>query len=178
MNSEMQIVRVTLQDLGELQNLARQTFIESFAGENTPENMQHYLEKSFSAEQLKKEIANAFSEWYFVLFKNKKVGYLKINFSEAQTDVRDEKSLEIERIYVVRELQRQKIGQLLFQKALEIATEKKFKYIWLGVWEKNLKAIKFYERNGFAAFDTHVFTLGTEVQIDILMKLQLKENNQ
>jgi ribosomal protein S18 acetylase RimI-like enzyme len=118
--------------------------------------MQHYLEKSFSAEQLKKEIANAFSEWYFVLFKNKKVGYLKINFSEAQIDVHDEKSLEIERIYIVQELQRQKIGQLLFQKALEIATEKKFEYIWLGVWERNLKAIKFYERNGFAAFDTHV----------------------
>lgn len=60
---------------------------------------------------------------------------------------------------------------MLYEKALQIAKHKNTAYIWLGVWEENPRAISFYKKNGFEAFDNHVFILGNEEQTDILMKL-------
>jgi diamine N-acetyltransferase len=82
-------------------------------------------------------------------------------------------SLEIERIYVLQEFQGKKVGQMLFGKAVEIAKQKNADYIWLGVWEKNIKAIRFYEKNGFVPFGKHLFKLGDDEQTDIMMKLVL-----
>ncbi|WP_139145003.1 MULTISPECIES: GNAT family N-acetyltransferase [Sphingobacterium] len=63
-----------------------------------------------------------------------------------------------------------KVGQILYEKALEIALKKKSIYVWLGVWEENPRAIKFYKKNGFVEFDKHTFVLGEDEQTDILMK--------
>jgi ribosomal protein S18 acetylase RimI-like enzyme len=98
---------------------------------------------------------------------------LKLNFGEAQTELKNNTSLEIERIYVLKEFHGQNMGQLLYYKALEIATKYRIKEIWLGVWEKNKRAISFYKKNGFIEFDTHIFKLGNDEQIDIMMKLTL-----
>jgi ribosomal protein S18 acetylase RimI-like enzyme len=81
--------------------------------------------------------------------------------------------MEIERIYVKKEWQSRKIGQLLMDKAIELARAHRAPYIWLGVFEANTKAIAFYQRNGFVAFSQHVFMLGTDEQRDIMMKREL-----
>jgi ribosomal protein S18 acetylase RimI-like enzyme len=65
------------------------------------------------------------------------------------------------------------VGQLLIEKAYQVAQIKKVKYIWLGVWEHNTRAIQFYKRNGFSEFGSHMFKLGNDDQRDILMKRQL-----
>jgi ribosomal protein S18 acetylase RimI-like enzyme len=78
--------------------------------------------------------------------------------------------LEIERIYVLGQYQSKKVGQLLFEKAIETAKQLSASYIWLGVWEENSRAISFYKRNGFEVFDKHVFKLGEEEQTDLMMK--------
>ena len=101
------------------------------------------------------------------------MGYLKINLGPAQTELKDSNSLEIERIYVLKSYFGKKVGQLLYEKAASIAKELKLKYIWLGVWEKNERALQFYKKNGFVEFDQHQFVLGEDVQNDILMKLTL-----
>ena len=98
---------------------------------------------------------------------------LKINVGSAQTELKDDKALEIERIYVISKFQGKKIGQLLYDYALDLAMQGKYDYIWLGVWEENQKAIKFYTKNGFVEFDKHVFRLGNDEQTDIMMKLSL-----
>ncbi len=67
----------------------------------------------------------------------------------------------------------QKIGQIIYNKALQIATQAQLSYVWLGVWEKNIKAISFYKKNGFTEFDKHIFRLGSDVQTDILMKQKI-----
>jgi diamine N-acetyltransferase len=95
---------------------------------------------------------------------------MKINTGQAQTELKEQKSLEIERIYVLKEFQREKVGQTLLEKALQIAGQAHADFVWLGVWEKNTNAINFYRRNGFAEFDKHIFRLGEELQTDILMK--------
>ena len=97
-----------------------------------------------------------------------------MNFGTAQTELQDNQGLEIERIYVLESFQGTKIGKALFEKTLHIAKEKNLNFIWLGVWENNLKAIQFYTKNGFVAFDTHQFVVGNDVQTDIMMKLFLK----
>lgn len=173
--AEITLVKITSSDLGELQKLARQTFLETFAPVNTEENIQDYLQNGFTDDKLLKEIANPGSSFYFAKLNGKSIGYLKINFENAQTELQDSDALEIERIYVLQEFHGQKAGQFIFGKALQIAKNHGLKYIWLGVWEKNEKAIKFYEKNGFIPFDKHSFVLGTDIQTDVMMKLILSK---
>jgi len=86
----------------------------------------------------------------------------------------DQKSLEVERIYIGKEYYGKGVGQLLLDFALQIAKQQQMDYVWLGVWEENHRAIQFYLKNGFITFDKHVFMLGEEVQNDFMMKLELK----
>ncbi len=166
--------KVTLNDIDQLQKIGRQTFFETFAESNTEENMEEYLNNGFSAEKLHSELSNTNSEFYFALEEDTVIGYLKLNFGESQTELKDNKALEIERIYVLKEFHGKKIGQLLYDKAIQVATERKSDYVWLGVWEENPRAIAFYKKNGFVEFDKHIFRLGDDEQTDIMMKLQLK----
>lgn len=168
----MNIRKLEIQDLNALREIGILTFTESFASQNSKEDMDEYLEHAFSETKLKAQLNDTNTEFYGIENNTKTIGYLKINFGDSQTEIQDQNTLEIERIYVQKEFQRQKIGQLLFEKAFEIAKLKKVKYIWLGVWEKNLKAIRFYEKNGFVAFDKHIFKLGSDIQTDIMMKLK------
>ncbi|WP_345106638.1 GNAT family N-acetyltransferase [Mucilaginibacter panaciglaebae] len=76
----------------------------------------------------------------------------------------------MERIYVLKEYHGKKAGQFLVEKAINTAQQNRVDFIWLGVWEENHRAISFYQKNGFAAFDKHIFRLGDEEQTDIMMK--------
>lgn len=170
----MNIRKVTLNDIEQLQQIGRQTFSETFSSSNTKENMATYLAEGFSNEKLTEELNNESSEFYFALFENKVIGYLKINFGQSQTELQDDTALEIERIYVLKEFHGKKVGQVLYEKAIEIAKQKNADYVWLGVWEENPRAISFYKKNGFVEFDKHIFKLGDDEQTDIMMKLKLK----
>lgn len=102
--------------------------------------------------------------------RNPALGYMKINFGASQSDLQDFEALELERIYVDSNQLGKGIGQLLLDKAIEIARKAGLIYIWLGVWEHNLNARRFYAKNGFVQFDQHIFTLGNDDQTDLLLK--------
>jgi diamine N-acetyltransferase len=167
------IKRVTLNDIDQLQKIGKQTFYETFAASNTEENMKKYLEEGFTIEKLTAELNNEHSAFYFAILGAAVIGYLKINFGKSQTEIKDDKALEIERIYVPKEFHGKKVGQLLYEKAIQIAKDAHADYVWLGVWEENPRAINFYKKNGFLEFDKHIFKLGNDEQTDIMMKLQL-----
>ena len=171
-----EIKKVTIKDIDQLQKIGRQTFSETFSEANSEENMKNYLEEGFSIEKLTNEINNKNSEFYFATFNNEIIGYLKLNFGDSQTELKDHKALEIERIYVSKEFHGKKVGQFLYDKAIQIAKQKNAEYVWLGVWEENLRAISFYKKNGFVEFDQHIFKLGNDEQTDIMMKLKLTGN--
>jgi ribosomal protein S18 acetylase RimI-like enzyme len=175
MNS-VEIIAVTLNDLAVLQKIGIETFYESFSSVNTEENMTQYLAEAYSLEKLTDELNSPNSSFYFAVVNDKIIGYLKINFGDSQTELKLENALEIERIYVLKEYHGKNIGQLLFEKAMELAIQKKADYVWLGVWEENPRAISFYKKNGFVEFDKHIFRLGDDEQTDIMMKLQLKNS--
>ena len=167
------IIKVGLKDVLKLQEIATITFKETFSSSNSQEDMRNYLAKSFSQNQLMKELESENSLFYFAKIEHKIVGYLKLNFAQGQTEINDMNSLEIERIYVLNSFKGNKIGQTLFEKTVFIAKEMNFTSIWLGVWEKNTSAINFYLKNGFEKFDQHIFKLGNDEQIDWMMKLKL-----
>lgn len=171
--SNIEIRTVTLSCIDQLQKIGRQTFQETFSESNSEENMKSYLEEGFSKEKLIGELNDENSEFYFATLDGVVIGYLKINFGESQTELKDSKALEIERIYVSKEFHGKSVGQLLYDKAIQIAKQKNVAYIWLGVWEENLRAISFYKKNGFIEFDKHIFKLGNDEQTDIMMKLKL-----
>lgn len=160
-------------DLTTLQNLGRETFYETFAPYNSKEQIQQYLTESFAAEKLTRELNHPDSLFFIVWEQEDPIGYLKVNSGKAQTELQDETSLEIERIYVKSSHHGRKVGQLLYNKALETAVELRKKYLWLGVWEENHRAVRFYKKNGFKEFDKHVFRLGNEKQTDLMMKKML-----
>lgn len=167
------ITPVGIIDVLELQNISRTTFSQTFSAHNSPADMEAYLNSSYSIEQLSAELNNPNSEFYFAKEGNAILGYLKINVGDAQTELKDLNAFEIERIYVDEAFLGKKIGQLLFNKAIDLATTKKSSYVWLGVWEENHRALAFYNKNGFVPFDKHIFKLGNDEQTDIMMKLEI-----
>ncbi|TDO71168.1 ribosomal protein S18 acetylase RimI-like enzyme [Flavobacterium chryseum] len=169
----IEIRKIALNEIDQLQKIGRQTFHDTFSESNSEENMKKYLDEKFSIEKLTAELSNEDSEFYFAILESEVIGYLKINFGETQTELKDEKALEIERIYVSKEFHGKRVGQLLYEKAIEIAKNKKSEYVWLGVWEENHRAVSFYKKNGFVEFDKHIFRLGTDEQTDLMMKLKL-----
>jgi len=160
-------------DLMELMSISRSTYFNAFIAENSAENMRMYLDFAFSKSTLNDVLKNKESEFYFAYLMDVVVGYFKINWGDAQKDLKEKDGFEIERIYVLKEFQRKKLGQQMLDKIIEIAKGRNLKYIWLGVWEKNIKAIRFYERNGFERFGEHDFMLGEEKQTDHLMKVNI-----
>lgn len=164
---------VTTTDIDQLQLIGRQTFSETFAASNSEENLTKYLEEGFAPEKLAAELAEKGSQFYFAELGGQVIGYLKLNTGAAQTELKEESALEIERIYVLQAYHGKQVGQLLYEKAMAVAKAMGAHYVWLGVWEKNPRAIRFYEKNGFVAFDKHIFVLGDDAQTDIMMKLQL-----
>ncbi|HET9505222.1 MAG TPA: N-acetyltransferase [Hymenobacter sp.] len=165
--------KATPADVSQLQQIGRQTFAETFKASNSEQNMHEYLEAGFAIEKLLAELQEPHSAFYFAQRAGCVIGYLKVNTGPAQTEPQAENALEIERIYVLQEFQGQQVGQQLYEQALALARQAQAAYMWLGVWEENPRAIRFYQKNGFVAFGQHVFKLGDDEQTDILMKLAL-----
>jgi len=157
-------------DVTRLQRIGRTTFAETFSAVNTEENMKTYLDDHFSTAALSAQVNNDASQFYFAVLGGEDIGYLKINTGRAQTEIKDAQSLEIERIYVLKAFHGRNVGQVLYEKALEIAKDADVDFVWLGVWEKNSRAMRFYSKNGFVPFDKHIFQLGSDEQTDIMMK--------
>jgi ribosomal protein S18 acetylase RimI-like enzyme len=170
---EIVIKQATLDDVALLQQIGRQTFFETFAPHNSEVNMTKYLQERFALDRLTAELANPLSEFYCAWLNGRVIGYLKLNSGTAQTESQGDDAMEIERIYVLHEFHGKKVGQLLYEKVMEAAHAKQVHYVWLGVWEENVRAKRFYEKNGFVQFDTHIFRLGDDEQTDLLMKKTL-----
>lgn len=170
---QLSIVAISPDEVDALRELALSIFYASFSHNNSPANMAAYTGKAYSRDQLLSELKGSRSEHYFLKDGDNPIGFLKLNLSGAQSDLNDPNSLEIQRIYVDMAYQNKGLGAMLLKKAMERARELQLQYVWLGVWEHNPDAIRFYERHGFHIFGNHQFIMGDEVQTDILMKIDV-----
>ena len=164
-----------MDDLHELRELSISTFYETFSPMNTPEDMENYLATSFDEAKFRRELSDSNTEFFFVYSGEELAGYMKLNEAPSQSDVNDKASLEIERIYVLSKYQGEGLGALLMDKAISTARERDKEYIWLGVWEKNEKALAFYKKHGFHKIGEHSFVIGSDIQTDHLMRLDLNK---
>jgi hypothetical protein len=173
--NNLQIKKALPPDVHDLLALSYQTFYDAFfIPFNSAEDFEAYTSVAFNVDKLLSEINNPNSVFYFALLGGEQVGYMKLNYSSAQTELQDENAVEIERIYVLQTHQGKKIGNQLLDFVTKKAIEAKLKYIWLGVWEHNMDAQRFYWRAGYVKFASHDFWVGNDKQTDFLVKKVLR----
>lgn len=163
-----------LSDLEVLRQVSLQTFREAFAAQNDPVDFNSYLREAFSTQKLRREMRNPETRFFFLYFREQLAGYAKINAGMAQTELQDPEALEIERIYVIKSFQGQGLGSWMLQSLKTLALEEGKEYLWLGVWEENKEAIRFYKRHGFVIFGRHPYYIGSDRQMDWMMRLDLE----
>ncbi|MEO7210291.1 MAG: GNAT family N-acetyltransferase [Chitinophagaceae bacterium] len=157
-----------------ISELSVKTFYETYALFNTVKNMQDYTSTYFSPARLLEEF-NTPNNFLFLVYVNDEVaGYFKIQKNYTETVGKDLRQLELQRLYILKEFQQQKLGFYSMKYCIEEAAVNGFEVLWLGVWEKNEKALRFYKKMGFETFGEHTFALGDDSQKDFLMKLYIK----
>jgi ribosomal protein S18 acetylase RimI-like enzyme len=165
---EITIRRIVLADAPALAGMARQTFYDTFTGTCTEDDMQQYLEQYYNLAQVEAELKDEHDLYFFAEADGVPVGYIR--FMEDYTgwqEVKQWKSLELKRLYVVKEFHGKKIAQQLMDYYINYATQHQYRCLWLGVWEFNMRAQKFYEKYGFKdSGHRHPFPIGNTPQTD------------
>jgi diamine N-acetyltransferase len=161
----------TTADAELIADMSRQTFYETFAVSNTKENMDMFMNDTFTKEALMKEVGTPGSIFFLAYDGDEPVGYVRMRQNADSPELVN--AIEIARIYATTNAIGKGVGKILMQQCIAIAMEKKNDTIWLGVWEHNQRAIDFYSKWGFEKFATHLFMLGTDAQTDWLMKKTL-----
>ena len=173
MDKQVEIRMARPEDAGMIAELSRRTFYDTFAGENTAENMEKFMNEQFTYDALVKEVHAPGNIFIIAEVGAEAVGYARLRESAPPSQVDELPSIEIARIYALQTMIGRGVGNALMKRCVEIAYEMGKRVVWLGVWERNQRAIQFYMRWGFEKFDEHNFVLGDDVQKDWLMKKML-----
>ena len=171
--TEVMIRRGTVADAGLLSELGARTFSETFAADNTPEDMTAYVATSFSVAQQTTELEDPASRFLIVEVDGRAAGYAKLHDGEPAKGVEGANAVELVRLYVSREWLGRGIGERLMRACIDAAREARHETIWLGVWERNGRAQAFYRKWNFREVGEHMFQLGSDLQRDILMERPL-----
>lgn len=171
--NQVQIRIAGTADAGTIADLSRKTFYDSFAADNSKENMDHFLNLQFTRESLIAEVTAPGNIFLLAYLDDTLAGYARLQDNSQPTEMGGETAIEIVRIYSEQTAIGKGVGKALMEKALSIAREKKKEYIWLGVWEHNQRAIGFYTKWGFEKFGEHIFMVGDDPQTDWWMKKKL-----
>ncbi len=157
-------------DAALLAELGRRTFYDTFAVDNTPENMNAYLTSAFGLEKQAAELADPSSVFLIAEIDGSAIGYAKVQRSEVPVEVTGPRPIELGRLYTARDWIGRGVGAALMQSCLDEAQKLGCETIWLGVWEHNLRARAFYTKWGFIEVGSHIFRVGDDPQTDLLMQ--------
>lgn len=173
---EITIRRILIAEAPALSKMAKQTFYDTFTGTCTEEDMQAFLEQYYNLEQIKKELSNQDDYCFFAAINGEPVGYIRFTEDSSNfAEVNKWKSLELKRLYILKEYHGKGIAQKLIEFFIAFADEYQYELAWLGVWEYNFRAQKFYSKYGFInSGHTHDFPIGDTPQTDIYLWRFLK----
>jgi GNAT superfamily N-acetyltransferase len=160
-------------DIPLLLKVSIETQMDTFADQNTPEIMAAHIRDSYDPAKFEKEFYEPDTAFYIAWDENDLAGFLRLRVTDEAQKYLGANAMEIHRLYVTRAYQGKGVGFALMQHAIQYGRNRKFDWLWLGVWEKNYKAQQFYERCGFTRFAEHVFWMGPDPQNDWLLKLKL-----
>ena len=163
----------TTRDAGMLSELGARTFHDTFSKDNTPENIAAYLKNSFSLDIQFAELAAPENIFLVAEVEKDAVGFAQLILDSKEESLQGTKCLEVRRIYAAQEYIGKGVGKMLMQASIQEAKQRGCDSIWLGVWEKNPRAIAFYKKWGFEEVGTHTFHVGDDPQLDFIMELSL-----
>ena len=169
------IYEIDERHLKSLQDIAIRTFGETFAATNSEENINAYYARCFNEETLRRELRDPEAQWFFIEYSGDLAGYLKVNTGRAQTEPDKADGFEVERIYVLKAFHGTGVGTALMEHAILLGKEMGKRYLWLGVYEENFRALRFYGKFGLEEFGEHVFMMGKQPQRDVLMRMELQQ---
>ncbi len=161
MSGRYVIRRATVGDAGPLAALGARTFEDAFGPANRREDMDAYLARTYGERQQKFEIEDPRSVTLVVEEEGSLIGFAQLRLEAAS-------EIEIARFYVDRPWQGRGVAHQLMTAVIEEA-RKRAKTIWLGVWERNARAIAFYRKCGFRDSGSQPFVLGSDLQTDRVM---------
>ncbi len=164
------IREATKADAALIADLSRRTFYETFAPMNRKEDMDKFMNEQFTVDLLMAEVGAAGNIFLIAENDGEPAGYVRLRMNNTPPTLEDKNSIELARIYVTREMIGSGMGKRLMDECFRLAREGNYNLIWLGVWEKNERALRFYKRYGFTVFAKHTFWLGNDPQDDVLMK--------
>jgi ribosomal protein S18 acetylase RimI-like enzyme len=154
------------EDAARLAELGARTFADAFAAQNTPEDIAEYVAHAFAPETMAAEIADCRARWLLASIHAADVGYAKLFWGEPPPCVCGAQPIELERFYVAAAWHGRRVAHALMSAALDRVAGRA---IWLGVWEKNARAIAFYRKWGFQIVGAKTFALGADIQVDHVM---------
>ena len=172
------MVSIRVADIGDaavLADLGRRTFHETFAADNTPEDMAAYSAEAFTVERIAAEIGEPGAVYLVAESPPNVVGFARLAAEPSPVCVTGPAPVRLVKLYVSADAIGSGVGAALMRAGIEWAKVAGHQSLWLGVWEHNLRARVFYERWGFAPVGTETFRLGTDDQTDVLMQLALSE---
>jgi diamine N-acetyltransferase len=173
--SPLTIRQATVEDARVLTDLAYTTFWDAFAHhpKNAPDDLNHYMRQAFNQEQIAAELVDEKNIFLIADLDGEAAGYSKIVIDNIEPGIVAERPVELSRLYSHQKHLGQGIGQNLMDACFERARSEGRDVMWLGVWEYNPRAQRFYEKNGFRVVGSHVFQLGKDAQTDLLMQREL-----
>jgi len=160
-------------DAAALSELAESTFRDAFGAQNTREDMDLHCQRSYRPEVQAAEIGDASLETFVAEDRGRLVGYAQVARRSQPACVPEPSAVELRRLYVRREHHGKGLAQELMEAVRTSAIATGSRLLWLGVWERNPRAIAFYRRCGFVEVGHQVFVLGTDPQRDLVMTLAL-----
>ena len=172
---QLAIRQATIDDAKVLTELAYTTFWDAFAHhpKNAPDDLNHYMRQAFNVEQIAVELADDKNIFLIAEIGDDAAGYSKIIIDNIEPGITAEHPVELSRLYAHQKHLGQGVGQRLMDASFERARVEDRDVMWLGVWEYNPRAQRFYEKNGFRVVGSHVFLLGKDAQTDLLMQREL-----
>jgi ribosomal protein S18 acetylase RimI-like enzyme len=173
MTAQVEIREAAGEEAELIADMSRRTFFDSFAQQNTPEDIALYMDKQFTRESLIAEVGAAGNTFLVAWLDEKPVGYVRLLEHKPPPGMGEGPAIEIVRLYAEKDVIGQGVGRALMRSSIDLARQRGMHWIWLGVWEHNHRAIAFYTKWGFEKFGDHPFILGTDKQTDWWMKRKL-----
>lgn len=171
--NKIQLRAVEEEDALTLSMLATTTFLETYDAFNSSENMQDYIHTHFSVDIIRSEIVEPLVRYFILFCGNEAAAYCMLDLRRPLQNSKYKKAIELSRIYVLKKYQGYKLGKKLIEVCEHFAKQNLNEVLWLGVWQKNENAIRFYEHEGFVIHGTTTFILGDDVQQDYIMVKKL-----
>ncbi len=174
MSNTVFVRKAGIEDMSTIVDIGKRTFSETYSEAGLNGTLSTCVDQKFNEQEIEKELSRPFTEFYLAFANDRPVAFTKLRHDSTVKGIEGKKALEIERIYVLKEYQGVKVGKELMDSCIQMAIQNRYEVIWLQVWQRNNKAIRFYQKAGFVVFDTAVFNLALNIeQDDFLMRLDL-----